>query len=142
MNYNTKEESQYFYRISIKALVLDENKRFLLLQEKDGSWSLPWWWLSHGDNIQQSLMIKVAKELGVKPDWFDSNPCYFITAIDDNDQEEWKWNIVYEVSISDRNFVLWKDEIAYRFFSKQEALKENLTKNTIEFVNVFDIDKH
>ncbi|MEI8252898.1 MAG: hypothetical protein WCG25_04035 [bacterium] len=41
MNYNTKEESQYFYRISIKALVLDENKRFLLLQEKDGSWSLP-----------------------------------------------------------------------------------------------------
>jgi hypothetical protein len=121
---------------------LDENKRFLLLQEKDGSWSLPWWGLSHGDNIQQSLMIKVAKELGVQPDWFDSNPCYFVTAIDDNDQEEWKWNIVYEVSISDRNFVLWKDEIDYRFFSKQEALREHLTKNTIEFVNVFNPDKH
>jgi hypothetical protein len=46
------------------------------------------------------------------------------------------------VKLPDQNFKLWKDEIAYRFFSKEDALKENLTKNTIEFVRVFDKENH
>ncbi len=142
MIYQIKNDPQYFYRTSIKALVLDTNGDFLLLQEKDGSRSLPWWWLAHGDDCEQSLEIKIYKELWVKPLKIAKNPCYFITAIDDYDNEEWKANILYEVKLPDQNFKLWKDEIAYRFFSKEDALKENLTKNTIEFVRVFDKENH
>jgi len=30
-----------FYRISIKALILDENGRFLLCREDNGKWDFP-----------------------------------------------------------------------------------------------------
>jgi hypothetical protein len=42
----------------------------------------------------------------VKPLKIAKNPCYFITAIDDYDNEEWKANILYEVKLPDQNFKL------------------------------------
>ncbi len=140
--YQIKNDPQYFYRISIKALIFDDQKKFLLLQEKDGSRSLPWWWLAQWDTLEQSLHIKIPKELWVHPIWISSNPYYFITATDDHDPEERKGNIIYEVRLSDHKFTLWKDEHAYRFFSKDEATKVSLTKNTIEFVHLFDPQLH
>ncbi len=39
-----------FYRTSVKALILDDKKRFLLLLEKKGLWELPGGGLDFGEN--------------------------------------------------------------------------------------------
>ncbi len=45
-----------YYRVSIKALVLDEKRtKFLLVQEKDGRWELPGGGLDHGEKIHEAL---------------------------------------------------------------------------------------
>lgn len=138
MIYQINSDPQYFFRMSVKALILDEQKKFLLLQETDGSWSLPWWWLAQGDDCATSLKIKITKELWVEPSRVAKNPSYFITALDDYGQNVRKWNIVYEVKLPHTDFQLGKDEIAYGFFSSEEALKQKLTTNTIAFIKEFN----
>jgi 8-oxo-dGTP diphosphatase len=39
-----------FYRVSVKALILDDKKRFLLIREGNGFWSLPGGGLDFGEN--------------------------------------------------------------------------------------------
>jgi len=41
------------YRISIKALILDKDKRFLLVQEDTGLWELPGGGLEFGEAPQE-----------------------------------------------------------------------------------------
>lgn len=52
-----------FYRISIKALILDKDGKFLLCRESDGRWELPGGGLDHGENPQDGLMREIKEEM-------------------------------------------------------------------------------
>ncbi len=53
------------YRISIKAVIKDEQGRVLLLQERGGSWELPGGCLDHGEVPREALVREISEETGL-----------------------------------------------------------------------------
>ena len=54
-----------FYRVSVKALVFDAERRLLVVQEPAGHWELPGGGWEHGETLEQCLARELREELGV-----------------------------------------------------------------------------
>jgi 8-oxo-dGTP diphosphatase len=129
-----------FYRISIKALVLDENKRFLLAKESDGRWELPGGGIDHGETPQMCIKREINEEMGVKVTYVSEQPSYFYT--DKHWKYEWIANVLFETKLAHLNFTPSDECIETRFFTKEEALKEELFPNVKVFLTLFDPNNH
>jgi 8-oxo-dGTP pyrophosphatase MutT (NUDIX family) len=51
-----------FYRISIKALVLDKDGKFLLCREDDGRWEFPGGGYEYAEMTPQKCIVREIKE--------------------------------------------------------------------------------
>ena len=76
----------WFYRISAKALILDEDKKFLLVREEKW-WELPWWWLEYWESPQEWIRRELYEEMWINVIRINKKPSYFITTQKDN----WIW---------------------------------------------------
>jgi len=130
-----------FYRISIKALILDNEKRFLLTFENKGLWELPGGGLDFGEKPHECLAREIKEEMGLEVISINEQPAYFLTA-PHRSGRWWICNILYEVKVKDLNFVPSDECVELRFFTKEEALKENLFSNVVEFVKIYNPDNH
>jgi 8-oxo-dGTP diphosphatase len=137
MQYNIPES---FYRVSVKALVLDKEKRFLLVREKDGRWDFPGGGLDFGETPKECLTREIEEEMGLDVVFIADNPSYFLTSQKEN--TIWFANVIYLAKIKDLKFTPSDECTEARFFSKEEALKENLISNIIDFVSLYDLKKH
>jgi 8-oxo-dGTP pyrophosphatase MutT (NUDIX family) len=54
-----------FYRVSVKALVLDEQQRLLVVREGDTYWEIPGGGWEHGETLEQCVHREIQEELGV-----------------------------------------------------------------------------
>ena len=132
----------WFYRISAKALILDENKRFLLVREEKW-WELPGWGLEYWENPQEWIKRELYEEMWINVINVKVNPSYFITAKKDN------WvriaNIIYDTEVNIDEIFNFKpsDEcLETRFFDVNEAKNENLFPNVMEFIKYFNLMNH
>lgn len=123
-----------FYRISIKALIQDENNKILLVKEDNWKWELPGWWLDHGELAQDWLNREIMEEMWLKTTHIDKNPSYFLTWFENN---KWKSNIVYKTKLYDLNFTATEECVEIWFFTKQEALKLDLFPNVIKLLDLY-----
>ena len=67
-----------FYRVSVKAIVLDRDGRLLVLQNRDHTWELPGGGWEHGETLEQCLRREIDEELGVAVSSLDDtliHPC-------------------------------------------------------------------
>lgn len=70
-----------FYRISIKALVLDAQGKFLLCREDDNRWDFPGGGYDHTDASPRDALIReLREEMGVEMTSMEDYPSYFVTA--------------------------------------------------------------
>ena len=130
-----------FYRISVKALILDETRtKFLLLQEDDGKWELPGGGLDWGEWPQEGLRREIKEETGIEVTWIDDRPAYFFTST--NNVNNWISNVLYEATVKDLEFIPSKECVAVRFFSPDEARQELLCHNVKTFIDLFRADHH
>ena len=67
-----KDIPNTFYRISAKALILDDQKRFLLVKEDNGLWELPGGGIDHGDTPLETIKREIKEEMGI--DVLEINP--------------------------------------------------------------------
>ena len=131
-----------FYRISIKALILDSEKRFLLTKEENGKWELPGGGgLDFGENFKDCLKREIKEEMGLDITFVADTPSYFVTAKRDN-REYWLSSILYVTKVKDLNFTPSDECVELRFFNKEEALKENLFSTIVEFVKLYNPENH
>ncbi len=130
-----------FYRISIKALILDNKKKFLLTKEKNGKWELPGGGLDFGEKPQEGLIREIKEEMGLEVLFVADNPSYFLT-IQRDDKKHWLANVVYSVKVKDLNFTPSDECVEIRFFTKEEALKENLFDNVADFISLYNPENH
>lgn len=129
--------SDCFYRTSAKALIFDDEKRFLLMLEKKGVWELPGGGLDFGESPQQCLAREIQEEMGLEVVHIAERPSYFLTA-PRRDGKGWIANIIYEVRVADLDFVPSDECVEIRFFTAEEASMENLLPHVTEFVKLFN----
>ena len=124
------------YRVSVKALILDDQRRFLLVKDIAGKWELPGGGLEHGESIEQGLRREVKEEMGLELSYITDTPDYFFTVFDRH-TNEWICNAVYKTRVKDFNVTLTDECLEYRFFDKESAAKEPLFDNVAKFIAIF-----
>lgn len=133
-----------FYRISIKALVLNESRdKFLIVQEPDGLWELPGGGLDWGFTPQQDLPREIMEEMGIKTTFVAENSSYFFTGESRNGI--WVANLIYEAKIESLDFTPSDECVAVRFVGKEDIdwLKnEKAYWNVQNLMDAFDPQKH
>lgn len=131
-----------FYRISIKALVLDEQGRIMLVREDNDKWELPGGGLDHGEDVRKGLAREIKEEMGLEVTHVAETPSYFYTFVAEV-SKQWMSNVVYEVKLKDLNFTPSDECQEIRFVTKEEAQDMNLFPNIREFIdNNFDVKNH
>jgi 8-oxo-dGTP pyrophosphatase MutT (NUDIX family) len=129
-----------FYRTSIKALILDEKKRFLLFLEENGLWELPGGGLHFGEQPHDCLVRELKEEAGLEVLSVQRQPSYFVVGT--TRKGLYKTDIIYEVTIKDLAFQSSEECVDVRFFTKEEALQEKLYSTVREFVKTFTPESH
>ena len=132
----------WFYRISAKALILNEDKKFLLVREEKW-WELPWWWLECWEAAQEGIKRELLEEMWINVTSIKENPSYFITAQKDN----WVWiaNVIYETQVNINeiyNFMPSDECMEVKFFDINKAQNEKLFPNVREFIKHFNQLNH
>ena len=111
-----------FYRISIKALIRNEDKtKFLLALEDNWYREFPGGGLDHGEDPVWWLHRELQEELGLKAIYISSQPSYFITT--QNLKHQQIANVFYETQLEHLNFIPSDECIELRYVTAQEALK-------------------
>jgi len=129
-----------FYRISVKALILDSDKRFLLTQEDNGLWELPGGGLDFGEKPQAGLAREVKEEMGVTITYVADNPSYFLT--DKTKTGRPYANIIYVARISSLDFTPSAECVAVRFFTQKDVMKEQVFPNVAIFAGMYNPNHH
>ena len=132
----------WFYRTSAKALILNNEKKFLLAREEKW-WELPWWGLEFWEQPQEGIKRELAEEMWIIVKNVKENPSYFLTA----QKKNWIWiaNIIYETTIDLNDLLNFKssDEcLEVKFFDVEQAKKEELFPNVQEFIKIFNPNNH
>ena len=69
-----------FYRVSVKALILNETcDKFLICKEDNGKWELLGGGLDWGADIKSELTREIQEEMGLVTTWIVDRPSYFFT---------------------------------------------------------------
>lgn len=130
-----------FYRVSVKALILDDQKRFLLALENNGLWELPGGGLDFGEKPMEGLAREIKEEMGLEVVSINKQPSYFLTSLHINNQK-WICNVLYETKVKNLEFKPSNECVELRFFTKEEALKEKLFSNVVQFLSIYNPDNH
>jgi len=134
-------EDECYYRVSVKAIVIDTTGRFLLSKENNGKWELLGGGLDHGEDPISGLKREITEETGLDVTFVSSSPKYFVTS-KRLDHETYIANVIYEVKLKDLKFTPSDECQELRFFNVEEAKMEELFPNVVEFLKVFNPTLH
>jgi len=131
-----------FYRISVKALVLNEERdKFLITKEASGEWEIPGGGLDWGEDTKVALQRELEEEMGLQATWIASQPSYFIHGpMRKNGQ--WAANILFETKLEHLNFTPSDECIAIDWINKENVDQFDLFPNVPLLVEMFDPAKH
>ena len=120
-----------FYRVSVKALVIDELGRILLCREDNGNWDIPGGGLDYGEDPIEGLKREIFEETRIPAEnlIIEENPSYFITT--QNSSGVQIANVFYRTSILDLSFTPTPECEELKFFSPQEILKMSNVFNNV-----------
>ncbi len=57
-----------FYRVSVKALIFDDEKRILVFEDREGNWEMPGGGWEHGESLDECLKRELREEMSVTPE--------------------------------------------------------------------------
>lgn len=136
------EVPECFYRISIKALVLNETKdKFLICQEENGMWDLPGGGLDWETKPQEDLQREIQEEMGLNITKVADRPSYFVTEMHVQKQL-WKANVVYETELEHLNFTPSEECVNIRFVNKDEVAGLETFPGVKEIAEQFKPENH
>ena len=120
-----------FYRVSVKALVIDELGRILLCREDNGNWDIPGGGLDYNEDPIEGLKREIFEETGISAEKLiiKANPSYFITT--HNSSGVQIANVFYRTQILDMTFKPTPECEELKFFSPLEILKMDNVFNNV-----------
>lgn len=136
------EIPECFYRVSVKALILNETRdKFLICEEESGIWELPGGGLDWGSTPQGDLPREISEEMGLEVTMVADNPCYFIT-----DQtlrrKQWIVNVLYETEVKHLNFTPSDECVNIKFVDKEDIQTMNVFPTIKKLGEMFNPSNH
>jgi len=129
------------YRLSIKALILNETRDgFLITQEAHG-WDIPGGGLEHEENPQAALAREIAEEMLLTTTHIANSPSYFLTARATL-YPIYMANAVYETTLEHLNFTPTVECLNIAFLTKRNAHEYDLTHTAQALLNMFEPERH
>jgi 8-oxo-dGTP diphosphatase len=125
-----------FYRLSVKALIIDDTGKFLLARESDGTWDLLGGGLNHDEHPVTALQREISEETGLVVTSVSSSPKYFVTA-KRPEHGIFIANVLYEATLKDLGFTPSDECEELRYFSVEEARHVKLLPNVTNFLEIY-----
>lgn len=131
-----------YYRVSVKALILNETRdKFLICEEDNGVWDLPGGGLEWGITPQDDLPREIHEEMGLAVTKVAKDPSYFIT--DQNmDKTLWLANVVYETELENFNFTPSNECVNIKFVDKTDIEGMKVFTNVQKIAEMFNPKNH
>lgn len=131
-----------FYRISIKALVLNETRnKFLVTLEENGRWELPGGGLDWGATPQEDLPREISEEMGIRVMWVANHPSYFLTG-QTRTHECWVANLLYETELENLNFTPSNECLDIKFVDLKDVESLPVFPTVLGLAKIFDPTRH
>jgi ADP-ribose pyrophosphatase YjhB (NUDIX family) len=136
------EIPECYYRVSVKALILNETRdKFLICEEESGIWELPGGGLDWGATPQEDIPREIREEMGLTVLEVADNPSYFIT-----DQtlrrKQWIVNVVYETEVENLDFTPSEECIRFKFVNQEDIQNMNVFPTIKQLARMFDPKNH
>src|SRR5581483_8166347 len=126
-----------YYRVSVKALIIDDTGKFLLAREHDGTWDMLGGGLDHHEDPVTALKREITEETGLVIASISPSPRYFVTA-ERPDKGVFIANVFYEATVQNLDFTPSEECEELRYFSVQEAQAVKTLPNVIKFLDIYD----
>jgi 8-oxo-dGTP diphosphatase len=131
-----------FYRISVKALILDATRtKFLVVQEHNKKWELPGGGLDWGESVETGLAREIREEMGLAILQMAKKPSYFFTGVTATSKTQFA-NVVYEVVLPHLDFTPSDECVAIAFVTKEEARELDAFSSVYLLAEHFDVRNH
>ncbi len=125
-----------FYRVSIKALILNETgKKFAVVLENNGLWEVPGGGLDWGESPTECITREIHEEMGLTVIEVGSAPLYYLLG--KNMKGFWSLNLVFEVKVKDLNFTPSEECRELKFVSPEEVESMNAFRTVKELAVQF-----
>lgn len=123
-----------FYRVSVKALILNEEKdKFLVTLEDNGTWEVPGGGLDWGEDPVTCVMREIKEETGLTVTEVSKNPKYSFTCQHLNGN--WILCLVYEVKVQDLNFTPSDECTEIKFVNSDDIKDMKVFNAVVELAN-------
>ncbi len=111
-----------YYRLSVKALILNEERnKFLLTKKENGVWDLPGGGLDWGETPGKGLAREINEEMQLTARYIAERPSYFFGGyIMSAEPETWFAIVVYETELESLNFTTSDECTEITFVSKND----------------------
>ena len=126
-----------FYRVSIKAIIEDEDGGILLLQEKSGLWELPGGGLEYEEKIDDCLNRELGEEVGTKIESISPAPKFIWQQRREKDNMIYHCLfLAYKVKVKSIDIKVSDECVAYKYFNREEMTGIKLHPNLTQFVKL------
>jgi len=139
---NINDLPECFYRVSIKALILNETRdKFLICKEENGKWELPGGGLDWDASPQEDLPREIREEMGLEVTWIADNPSYFFTFAFERHHGRGA-NVIYEATVKDLDFTPSDECVEIAFVDKNSVEGKKLFSVVRQLSKQFKPENH
>lgn len=127
--HKSKSFPDAFYRVSVRGLMINDNKFLLGRHGDDGTWETFGGGLDFGEDLHQALEREILEETGCKVTYISKRPILALPHIVHNKRGlDWFYNfpIYYEVKFDTSNFDFSLQYSEIKWFSVEELQDLNI----------------
>lgn len=128
-----KPQATCTYRVTIKALVINDAKEFLVVKEQGRDWDLPGGGMDWGENPHQALSRELTEELGVTGD-IEPNPV-IIAPHSNATHDIHLLHLIYRVRLDVSQIKPTSDVAEWSFLSLEDFRQSDANGNGAEWLS-------
>lgn len=135
-----EETPNTFYRVSVKALIFNEEKDLLMWLEDSWLRWFPWWWINHWEDHTICLKREIQEEMWLEVTYISDNPSYVLY----DRMNSWYpyIQVFYEVKVKNYDFTPSYECEKIAFYNKESIKTVTPFSTDVKLFQQFDPNNH